>query len=138
FTLHDYQTIAERARALSGVAATYAEEVQVGAGDSARSTPALLVTGNLFDVLGIAVSPGRGFRPEEDRPGYAEPVAVLAYDYWQSQFGGDASIIGTSVRVNGVPFTVIGVASRDFSSAEPAYGKKLFLPLAAASQLRPA
>ena len=138
FPLHDYQTIAERARALSGVAAMYAEEVQVGAGDSARSTPALLVTGNLFDVLGIAVSPGRGFRPEEDRPGYAEPVAVLAYDYWQSQFGGDAAIIGTSVRVNGVPFTVIGVATRDFSSAEPAYGKKLFLSLAAASQLRPA
>src|SRR5438093_682199 len=137
FPLPDYRTIAERATSLSGVAATYAEEVQVGTGDSARSTPALLVTGNFFDVLGIGVAPGRGFRQGEDRPERAEPVAVLAYDYWQNRFGGDAAVIGTSVRVNDVPFTVIGVASRDFSSAEPAYGKQLFLPMAAASQLRP-
>ena len=135
--LSAYRTVAEQARSLSGVVATRAEEVRVGTGDSARSTEALLVTGNFFDVLGIGVAPGRGFSADEDRPGRAEPVAVLAYDYWQSHFGGDPAIIGTSVRVNDVPFTVIGVASRDFSSAEPAYGKQLFLPMTAASQLKP-
>ena len=132
-----YHTVAERARSLSGVVATRAEEVRVGTGDSARSTQALLVTGNFFEVLGIGVAPGRGFNADEDRPGRAEPVAVLAYDYWQSHFGGDPAIIRTSVRINEVPFTVVGVASRDISSAEPAYGIQLFLPLAAASQLRP-
>ena len=135
--LSTYRTVAEHAKSLSGVVATVADEVRVGTGDSARSTQALLVTGNFFEVLGIGVAPGRGFSADEDRPGGAELVAVLAYDYWQSHFGGDPAIIGNSVRVNDVPFTVIGVASRDFSSAEPAYGKQLFLPMAAASQLKP-
>jgi hypothetical protein len=129
--------IAERARSLSGVVATRAEEVLVGTGDSARSTESLLVTGNFFDVLGIGVAPGRGLRPDDDRPGRAQPVAVLAYDYWQSHFGGDPGVIGADIRVNDVPFTIVGVASRDFSSAEPAYGKQLFLPITAASQWKP-
>jgi predicted permease len=126
-----YRTVAERAKSLSGVVATRAEEVLVGTGDSARSTEALLVTGHFFDVLGIGVAPGRGIGPDDDRPS-AQPVAVLAYDYWHSHFGGDPGVIGTNVRVNDVPFTIVGVASRDFSSAEPAYGKQLFLPMTAA------
>jgi len=130
-----YRTVTERAKSLSGVVATRAEEVLVGTGDSARSTEALLVTGHFFDVLGIGVAPGRGIGPDDDRPG-AQPVAVLAYDYWHSHFGGDPGVIGTNVRVNDVPFTIVGVASRDFSSAEPAYGKQLFLPLTA-SALKP-
>jgi len=135
--LSAYRMIAERARSLSGVVATRAEEVLVGTGDSARSTESLLVTGNFFDVLGIGVAPGRGLRPDDDRPGRAQPVAVLAYDYWQSHFGGDPGVIGADIRVNDVPFTIVGVASRDFSSAEPAYGKQLFLPITAASQWKP-
>jgi putative ABC transport system permease protein len=135
--LSAYRTVAERAKSLGGVVATRAEEVLVGTGDSARSTEALLVTGNFFDVLGIGVAPGRGIGPDDDRPGGAQPVAVLAYDYWHSHFGGDPGVIGTNVRVNEVPFTIVGVASRDFSSAEPAYGKQLFLPMTAVSQLKP-
>jgi predicted permease len=135
--LSAHRTVAERSRSLSGVVATRAEEVLVGTGDSARSTEALLVTGNFFDVLGIGVAPGRGFRPDDDRPGGAQPVAVLAHDYWQSHFGGDPAVIGANVRVNEVAFTIVGVASRDFSSAEPAYGKQLFLPMTVASQLKP-
>jgi hypothetical protein len=135
--LSAYRTVAERARSLSGVVATRAEEVLVGTGDSARPTEALLVTGNFFDVLGIDVAPGRGFGPDDDRPGRAQPVAVLAYDYWQSHLGGDPAVIGANVRVNEVPFTIVGVASRDFSNAEPAYGKQLFLPMTAAAQLKP-
>jgi predicted permease len=135
--LSAHRTVAERARSLSGVVATRAEEVLVGTGDSARSTEALLVTGNFFDVLGIGVAPGRGFGPDDDRPGGAQPVAVLAHDYWQSHFGGDPAVIGANIRVNEVAFTIVGVASRDFSSAEPAYGKQLFLPMTVASQLKP-
>ena len=109
----------------------------VGTGDSAHPRRRSYVTGNFFDVLGIGVAPGRGFDPDDDQPGRAQPVAVLAYDYWHSHFGGDPAVIGANVRVNEVPFTIVGVASRDFSSAEPAYGKQLFLPMTAASQLKP-
>ena len=137
FPMADYRTLSEHATSLSGVAATATEDVRVGSGDSARSAPALLVSGNFFDVLGIKVAPGRGFVPDEDVAGRPQAVAVLAYDFWLSRFGGDPAIVGASVRVNDLPFTVIGIASRDFGSAEPAYSKQLFLPMSSVSLLRP-
>ena len=137
FPTADYRTLSERATSLSGVAAMTTDDVRVGSGESARSAPVLLVTGNFFDVLGIRVAPGRGFVPDEDVVGRPQAVAVLAYDFWLSRFGGDPTIVGASVRIDDVPFTVIGIASRDFGSAEPAYGKQLFLPMASGSLLRP-
>ena len=137
FTIEAYRTLSERTSSLSGVAATFAEEVRVGDGESARSAPALLVSGNLFDLLGVAIAPGRAFVPDEDRRGRPQSVAILAFDFWHSRFGGDPAIVGTRIRINDVPFTIVGVAARDFSSAEPAYGKQLFLPMASAPLLRP-
>jgi putative ABC transport system permease protein len=137
FPLEGYRTLSEHTTSLSGVTATRGEEVLLGSGEAARSTAALLVSGNFFGVLGIRMAPGRGFVVDEDRPGHPQAVAVLAYDFWQSRFGGDPAIVGASVRVNDVPFTVIGIASRDFSSAEPAHGRQLFLPMSSVSLLRP-
>jgi len=137
FTVDAYHSLAERTSTLSGVAATFAQEVRVGTADAARSATALLVSGNLFDLLGVPIAPGRGFVADEDRSGRPQAVAVLAYDFWQSRFGGDPAIVGAIIRVNEVPFTIVGIAARDFSSAELAYGKQLFLPMASAALLRP-
>jgi len=137
FPVDAYRTLAERATTLTGVAAFMPDDVRVGSGEGARMVSSLLVSGNFFDVLGAAVTPGRGFAATEDRPGHAEAVVVLSHDFWQSQFGGDPSIVGGVVRLNDVPFTVVGVAARELGSAEPAYDKQLFVPIAAASLLRP-
>ena len=90
-----------------------------------------MVSGNFFDVLGITPARGRGFLETEDRLGAPEAVTVLGYNFWQSRFGGDPGVVGTRVRINDVPFTVVGIASRDFASSEPAYDKQLFLPMSA-------
>src|SRR5205085_11248771 len=66
----------------------------------------LAVTADYFDVLGVRSALGRTFRKEEDR----EPVVVLAYDFWRSR----PVAIGTQIRLAGSPFTVIGVAPKDF------------------------
>jgi len=137
FPVDAYRALSERATTLTGVAASMPDDVHVGSGDSARTVESLLVSGNFFDVLGIAVAPGRGFAANEDRAGQPEAVVVLSHDFWQSTFGGDPTIVGHTVRINELPFTVVGIAPREFGNAEPAYGKQLFLPIASASLLRP-
>lgn len=66
------------------------------------------VTENFFRALGVQPLFGRVFSPEEDKPGGAN-VAVLTHTFWQKRFGGDQNILGQSVTLNGVPFTVVGV-----------------------------
>ena len=69
-----------------------------------------LVTGSYFDTLGLSPAKGRFFRPEEDAAPGAAPVIVLAYGTWQHRFGGASDIVGRSIRLDGVVFSVIGIA----------------------------
>lgn len=71
------------------------------------------VTADLFPTLGVAPALGRGFRPDDDRPG-AEPVALIGHDLWQRDFGGDPGIIGRSIRVGDGTRTVVGVMPESF------------------------
>ncbi len=82
-----------------------------------EALPAIQVTGeivswDLFAMLGVQPAIGRGFRPEEERPG--THVAVLSHALWTSRFGGDPAIVGRAVPINGVPFTIVGVAPHGF------------------------
>jgi predicted permease len=137
FSLADVRDLAGRTKSLGGVAVMKNDSVRLGSGAAAKPANVLMVSGSFFDVLGIAPARGRGFRETEDRLGSPDAVTVLGYNFWQSRFGGDAGVIGSSIRINDVPFTVIGVASRDFASSEPAYDKQLFLPIAAMPLVRP-
>ena len=81
------------------------------------SLPAVSVTGqivswNLFPMLGIQPALGRGFRPDEEQPG--AHVTVLSHTLWMNRLGGKRDILGKAIPVNGVPFTVIGVAPEGF------------------------
>jgi macrolide transport system ATP-binding/permease protein len=73
------------------------------------------VSGNYFSVLGLDMSRGRGFLPEEDRPQDPQTVAVLSYRAWQNRFSGDAAIVGKIVHLDDVPFTIVGVAPEGFT-----------------------
>src|SRR5947207_1224368 len=67
-----------------------------------------IVTGNYFGVLGAKPVAGRTFLPDEDQTPGAKLVCVLGYGEWQKRFGGDASIVGRTMALNGQPFTVVG------------------------------
>ena len=75
-----------------------------------------VVSGNYFSVLGIQPAIGRLIDPSDVRldSGQASPVAVLSYGCWRSRFGGDPSIVGQQIRVDGVALTIIGVAEPKF------------------------
>lgn len=89
--------------------------VSLGGGEKPAPINVQLVSGNYFSLLGVHAAFGRTFLPEEDRTLGTHPVAVLNYDFWQRRFGGSAAIIGDTVRLNGHPFTVIGIAPRGFN-----------------------
>jgi len=71
-------------------------------------------TAGVFPMLGIAPVLGRSFSPEEDQPGHSHYV-LLSYELWQSQFGGDASIVAKSIQLDGETYSVVGVLPKEFS-----------------------
>jgi len=94
------------------------------------------VSGNFFSVLGVPAVRGRTFLPEEDGAG-APPVAVLSYDFWQRRFGGDPALLGKSLQLNGIDFTVIGIASRPFKGTWRGFEIPLWVPMAMETRLNP-
>jgi putative ABC transport system permease protein len=95
-----------------------------GDGGAERVTGAR-ATWNAFRMLGQSTALGRGFEPQDDRPG-APPVAILSYGFWQRRFGGDPAVIGRSLVLNRQPHTIIGVMPRSFRLL---YAPDLFTPL---------
>ena len=93
-----------------------------------------LVSGDFFDTLGVRPVVGRTFAPTDDTPG-AAPVAVLAYGYWQSAFGGDPSVAGKTVLLNNIPVTIVGVAAKEFPGLDPARARQIWIPLSLSPQL---
>ena len=74
-----------------------------------------LVTANYFTDLGVPAQIGRTFLPEEDRAPGGNPVMVLSNAFWERRFHGDREVTGRVMKLNGVAFTVVGVAAKDFS-----------------------
>jgi predicted permease len=73
------------------------------------------VTGSYFSTLGIGAFAGRVFTPEDDKPA-SPPVAVLTHHVWQTTYGGDPNVVGSTFVVEGHPFTIVGVAPPGFYS----------------------
>jgi len=87
-----------------------------------------LVTGDFFACLGIRPILGRAITPADDRIG-APPVTVLAYKFWLEHFSGDPSVVGQTIALNRVPFTVVGVAPPKFFGIEPGSIVDLWTPM---------
>ena len=87
--------------------------MNVGVGTASVRVTVSETTANFLQMLGTEPELGRGFAVGEDVPGKTT-VAVIGYGFWQQMFGGDPRAIGSTIRVNGVPLTVIGVAPRHF------------------------
>jgi len=68
---------------------------------------------NFFSTLGIQPALGRGFLPGEDTPG-RNAIAVVSFGLWQEYFAGDQRVLGSTIRINDVPLTIVGVAPRGF------------------------
>jgi predicted permease len=88
-----------------------------------------LATGNYFDVLGVRPAAGRFFHAEDDRQPGAAPLVVLSHDEWTGRYGGDPRAIGSTIRINSRPYTIIGVAPRGFFGTERFYRPAMWVPM---------
>ncbi len=121
----DYVAFRDHNQSFSGLAACSFGPQPVGMqadnaqpGDTTELAYATSVSGNYFDVLGVTPAIGRLLNPEDDRTPSASPYAVLSYDYWHQRFNGDPAVIGRKLRLNGFPFTVVGVSRRGFRGTD--------------------
>ncbi|HEY7404459.1 MAG TPA: ABC transporter permease [Candidatus Angelobacter sp.] len=124
-----------RAQSFSGVSMYSTAAVSMTVNGQPESLTAQTVSGNYFDVLGVQAELGRTFRPEEDAQPGAFPVIVLNYGLWERKFGGDRNVIGKTVLLNGLGFSVIGVAPRGFQGVSVLGGPDLWVPLAMHDQI---
>jgi putative ABC transport system permease protein len=118
FSYDKYKTFRDNTPGFVELAAFQSGGDLVGVRRSGTSAPAQsmkveYVSGNYFNMFGIGPFAGRVFTPQDDRKG-ATPVAVLTYRGWQQKFGGDRSIVGSSIIMNGQPFNVVGIAPPNF------------------------
>ena len=87
------------------------------------------VTNNYFSVLGITPAAGRLLLPTEGLTPGADPVLVLGYSYWQRRFGGDKSVVGKQVEMNGHPVTIVGVVPKEFHGTFSVLDMDAYMPL---------
>ncbi len=124
----ELEEIARQSEIFEGVVG-YA--LTVGAMTEEGRVEALLgevVTGNYFDVLGVGMALGRGFSAEEDATPGTHPVVVLGHGFWTRRFGADPAVVGSSLRLNGVVFDVIGVAADDYLGILPGLAAEFWAP----------
>ena len=103
--------------------------VASSANEIAQMRMGLIVSDNFFQVLGVEPTLGRSFRPEETRVPGRDAVVVLAHDFWYNQFAADRSVIGRTIRLNGIDFTVVGVAPESFTGVDQYIRPALFVPV---------
>jgi predicted permease len=133
----DYKDFRDRNRTFDGlVADTYSF---FGVAPDAATLPRMkfgaFVSGNFFEVLGVAPIIGRAFRAEEDQAVGRDAVVVLSHDFWEAEYGARHSVIGEKLWLNGIEFTIIGVAPQSFTGTDQFLNPALYIPFAMSPRL---
>jgi hypothetical protein len=121
-----FQDLSDGNQVFSGLMCRYRVNPSVMVGSETEVVGGELVSGNYFRVLGIQPASGRLFNADDDVPLGAHPYAVLSYTWWQSRFAGDPAAVGRTIRVNGTPVTIVGVAQAGFDGVEPGLAASIF------------
>jgi predicted permease len=114
----------------SAVAGHALRRLAVGVGQGAREMRVGVVTANYFGFFDAPPAAGRYFSADEDAPPLGAPVAVLSYAMWQTQYGGHADAIGSTLQIDAVLYTIIGVAPKEFVGLWALQPPAAFIPVA--------
>ena len=132
----DYRDLRDKSGSFNGLAAYRLITLAVAANAAAPAQIrfANLMSDNFFAVAGVTPSAGRVFLPDEATAS-AHPVAMVSYDCWQQNYAGEQSVIGRTLRLNGIVFTIIGVAPPSFTGLDRFVRPSIYVPLAMAQRL---
>ena len=124
FPVHVFEALRLERGAFSDLVASVPlafSKTPVRYGREPEEAQADMVSGNFFTGLGVGTICGRPLTMEDEKN--HSQVAVLGHGYWNSRFGGNCSVLGETLYVRGVPFTIVGVAARDFDAPGLRIGK---------------
>ncbi len=124
----DYQDLANGSTYISSFIASKIIGTTLTGGDRAERAIGQMVSANYFDALGVRPLLGRGFSTGDDVGRNAHPETVISYRLWQDRLGGDRSVLGKTQLFNGVPFTIVGVAPREFVGTFVGYSMQFWVP----------
>src|SRR3954471_8185253 len=125
-----YQDYQQKAEPLAEVLCRRLVAASLSIENQTERVTAEMVSGNYFSMLGVQPALGRVFSSRDDDQVFmGHPVVVLAYDYWNSRFARDPSVIGKKVLVNNYPMEVVGVSARGFSGLDPAESPQIRVPI---------
>ena len=123
----NYKDLRDQNEVFSEMAALSFAQVNWSRGEAAEQIPVQVVSGNYFSLLGPQMSRGRAFHPDEDRK--ATPVAVISHGFWERSLGSDPEIVGRTITLNRVPFTVIGITAKGFTGTVLGGNPSAWLPM---------
>ena len=128
-----YTYLRDHSSSLDGLIAFRPHPLNVSAGGATERVIGMLVSGNYFDVLGVSMAAGAPIQGADDQlPGSGGArglVAVLSYQYWNRRFNNNAAVVGSTVRINGHPFTIVGVAPPGFHGTRVGSLPDVFVPM---------
>jgi predicted permease len=131
----NYKDLRDQNQVFSAMAAVAFTQVNWMNGTASEQIRLQVVSGNYFSVLGAAPVRGRTFLPEEDQR--ATPVIVLSHGFWERSLGGDPNVVGRTLTLNRMPFTVIGVAGKGFTGTVLGANPAGWVPMAAHDIVQP-
>jgi len=131
----DYTDFRDRNRSFEGLVAASPATFgfSPGPGTLPRIKAGQYVSANYFRALGVEPALGRDFRSDEDRVQGRDAVVILSHNFWAGQFGRSRSVLGSRIRLNGIDFSVIGVAPESFTGIDT--GPAVYIPLAMSPRL---
>jgi predicted permease len=129
FSYPDLRDLSERTQTFSGLLGYHDDYMSLTGVAKPERIYGALTTANYFDVLGVHPILGRAFLPEEGTLRAGAAVIVIGYTVWQNHFAGDPQIVGKTIQINRHPYTVVGVAPRDFTGCAPGLRTELWIPV---------
>ncbi len=132
-----YKDFRDQNQVFTGVLCMRGTTVNVSYEGPAERAELDMVSGNYFEVLGVGAALGRVFRKDDETNPGANPVVVLSYSYWQSRFRAAPGIVGQTIRINGFPMTVVGIAAPGFDGLRLGSRPKLYAPVTMKKQITP-
>lgn len=130
-----YKDLSEQNQVFSGMLCRHSLAFSVSFEGRNERAAGELVSGTYFPLLGIRPAAGRLFTATDDQSRAGAPEAVLGYDYWQTRFAGDPSVIGKQILVNNHQLTIIGVAAKGFDGVERLFDIQIYAPVMMTEQL---
>jgi predicted permease len=113
------------------IAAFQTRALALGEGENTEEERVTIASASLFRFFDVQPALGRFFTTEEDSIPAGSPVAVLGFDYWQARFGGRSDILGSQVRIDRIPATIIGVAPKGFVGMSDQGVPAAYIPITA-------